>query len=119
MEEIKSYYELKQSLVSTLKEIKKCDEFISGEFDEEDFILLLSSVIVFMRKSSEQDLAREIYFAKNNMHGSFKNSLYALFYRASKDNVARLAFAFPFEHEAFIKYGREGEHTLKQIMETK
>lgn len=119
MMEEESYYALKQDLVLTLGKIKKCDEFVNGDWDEEDFIILLSSMINYIGKSSNKDLAREIYFAQHDMHGSFKNLLYKLFYCASENNVARLSFAFPFEYEAFVKYGRENVNTLKQIMEEK
>lgn len=54
-----------------------------------------------------------IYNSQYRQLSSFEQSLMELFFKASEDNRGLLAIAYPFEADAFKKYGRESVNMLK------
>ncbi len=58
-----------------------------------------------------------IYSFQYNQCSSFEKGLIDLFYKSSENNIGLLSIAYPFEAEAFIKYGRDNVNILKMEIE--
>lgn len=116
--------EIKENLdfhdtVDILKEsINKIKTLSSNDVD---FKRLLGEIVSLSLPKLEGDEIKEtklnqmdlIYRCQYRQLSSFEQQLMDLFYKASEDNRGLLSIAFPYEGEAFKKYGRENVQMLK------
>ena len=108
--------EIKENLdfhdtVDILKESINKIKTLSG--NDVDFKRLLGEIVSLSLPKLEGDEIKEtklkqmdlIYRCQYRQLSSFEQQLMDLFYKASEDNRGLLSIAFPYEGEAFKKYG--------------
>ena len=115
-EKKRGFYEIKADMLSLLKELKQLPE---EEFDQNAMAEFLASFLNYTDKSSDPELAEEIFKYQYQLHGSFKQNLYRMMYGADENNLSLLHFVYPKEIRAFKRYGRTGLHQLSMVMERK
>lgn len=111
IKEIQDFDDLREVLITSIVELKK-----HGDYSELEFKSILGQLAnIGSSKSKEKDLSQMelIYRFQYRQTGSFETGLIDLLYKSSDDNKGLLAISYPFEVEAFNKYGRENINLLK------
>ena len=126
IDSIKIYIKEREDFQEVTEVLKACVDKLRDFCDDKDvdFQRYLGEIVSLSlpkdRRYDDNYKIRQmelIYSFQYNQCSSFEKGLIDLFYKSSKNNIGLLSIAYPFEAEAFIKYGRENVNILKMEIE--
>lgn len=106
------------SIVEILKaSIDKIKELSNNDIDFKRLLGEIVSLSLPKQRSEDENYKLKqmelVYRCQYRQLSSFEQQLMDLFYKASEDNIGLLSIVFPFEADAFKKYGKENVQILK------